>query len=215
MKKVLTVLFILTLAFTTFAQYSVRGDMGIVFLNTSSLVDYINQNFASSNQQLGVFGSAVVFSGEFDYSLNNSHQLGLEVAYLINSYNLNLLGGIYKLDYNIVMPSLVYYYVIGGNGFNFKFGGGAGIRLANVNEQLPATQGPQTFHSTGFGLLARADGNTIISENLYVNVGLDLRYDLNGKPKNGNRYIVNYSSNTDVNLNALSVGLRLGLLYSF
>ncbi len=216
MKKGIFLLFAAVIFTATgVCQYSVRGGMGITFQTTPSLVNYINQNFAPSNQQVAVFGSAVTFSGEFDYSLKDSNQVGLEIAYLINSYNINTMGGVFKLNYGILMPSLIYYYVIEGEGYNFKFGGGAGVRLVNLDQQLQGTPSPLTYTSTGFGLLARADGNTIISKNLYANVGLDLRYDFNGKPKSGGQYLVNYNNNSDVNLNALSIGIRLGLTYTF
>lgn len=216
MKKLFTLTIFLLTCGNAFSQYSVRAGMGITFINIASLTDYLNGNgIAPPNQQVGTFSSAISFSGEFDYSLNPTAQLGIEMNYLINSYNYNYTSGLYKMSYGLVMPSVLYYYVVAGAGYSFKFGGGAGIRLASVNQQFQATPNPQTFTSTGFGILLRADGNTLISDNLYANVGLDLRYDFNGKPKSGSQYLVNNSINQNVNFNSLSAGIRLGVSYTF
>lgn len=216
MRKVITVLLFLMITGTGFSQFSVRGGMGITFISIPSLVDYLNyQSIAPSNQQVGIFSSAVIFSGEVDYMLDKKHELGFEGAYLINSYTYNEDLGIYKLNYDIFMPSVIYYYVIRDKGYNLKFGGGAGLRFVNLTQQWPATPSSQNYSSTGFGFLLRADGNTILSKNLYVNIGFDLRYDFNGKPKNGGSYLFNKNNQQNVSFNAFSAGIRLGVTYYF
>ncbi len=159
------------------------------------------------------FNSAVNFSIEGGYYLNNSFQMGLEVAYLLNSYSYPSISGSYDFSYNIIMPSVTSYYVIQGKGYNFKFGGGLGIRISNVNETNQLSTVATSYSALGFGFLLRADGNTALSDNVYANIGGDIRYDWNGDPKNGNNYIVNYNNN--VNLNSLSLGVRLGITYRF
>ena len=215
MKYIYTFILILTFATISYSQYDIRAGMGISFGATPSLTDYLNQNFEPSNQQLGIFGSAIVFSGEGGYLLNNHYEIGVELAYLINSYNLSYDVGNYRLSYNILMPTLVNYYVIKGQGYDFKFGGGVGPRFVSVNQQLPGTISGVNFTSTGFGFLVRADGNTTLGGDLYANIGVDLRYDFNGKPKNGSTYIHNNVYNQDVNFNSLSATIRLGVSYIF
>ena len=215
MKYIYTLVLILMFASLSYSQYDIRAGMGISFATTPSLTDYLNQNFVPSNQQIGLFGSAIVFSGEGGYLLNDHYELGIELAYLINSYNFSYDVGNYRLSYNIIMPTLVNYYVIKGQGYDFKFGGGIGPRFVSANQQLPGTITGVNFTSTGFGLLARADGNTTLGGNLYANIGVDLRYDFNGKPKNGSKYIYNNVYNQDVNFNSLSATIRLGVSYIF
>ncbi|MHB1686493.1 MAG: hypothetical protein ACYCVH_03855 [Ignavibacteriaceae bacterium] len=216
MKIFATIIFASVLSASAFAQYSVRAGMGISFVSSPSLIDYINENFAPSDQQLGSFNSAINFSGEFDYSVNETYQVGLDLTYLLNSYTYSSIGGIYKMNYEILMPTLVNYYVISGEGYSFKFGGGVGLRFVNVSEQLPATPSATTYTSTGFGFLLRADANTLLSKNLYANIGADLKYDINGKPNSGGKYLVNNNANyTDVNFNMFSAVIRLGLTYNF
>ncbi len=197
------------------ARFDFRGGMGISFIAIPSLTDYLNLNFTAPGQRLATFGSAVNFSGEAGYLLNEHYEIGIEVAYLINSYNYSYSLGEYRLNYGIIMPSIVNYYVIRGEGFDFKFGGGIGPRFVSAVQQLPGTPTAQTYTSTGFGLILKADGNTLLSGNLYANIGLDLKYNFNGEPKSGNQYLVNNAYNQNVNFNALSAGLRLGVSYIF
>ena len=216
MKFIVSIIFTAVLSASAVAQYSVRAGMGISFVSSSSLTDYINENFAPSNQQLGTFNSAINFSGELDYSVNQTYQVGLDMAYLINSYTFSSIGGIYKMNYEILMPTLVNYYVISGEGYSFKFGGGVGPRFVNVNEQLPGTPSGVNYASTGFGILLRVDANTLLSKNLFANIGGDLKYDINGKPSNNGKYLVNINANnSDVNFNMFSAVLHLGLTYTF
>jgi hypothetical protein len=58
-------------------------------------------------------------------------------------------------------------------------------------------------------------GNTALGSNVYANITGDIRYDLNGTPKNNGNAILNQGSNNNVNLNSLSVGLSLGITYIF
>ncbi|MCK7527292.1 MAG: hypothetical protein MZV64_61645 [Ignavibacteriales bacterium] len=93
--------------------------MGIDFANTPSLNDYINQTFPVDGNPLNDFNTAVNFSGEFGYSITNTFQVGLELSYLLNSFNYSSELGKFELDYNIIAPSLLGYYVLGGSGIQF------------------------------------------------------------------------------------------------
>lgn len=193
-----------------------RVDMGIDFINAPSLIDYINQNnFSSDGSQLPTFNSAVNFSGEYGRIIADNFQLSLELSYLIYSYNASNINGRYDISYNLVMPSLLAFYVIGGKGYNFKFGGGLGPRLLNVDEQLPASPKSDNFSSTGFGIILRAEGNTLLSGNVYANIIADVRYDVNGEPEGTLGKIKNNIVNEFVNFNSLSFGIKLGFSYFF
>jgi hypothetical protein len=198
-----------------FPQTEVRGSMGIDFISSPSLSDYINQKYAPPYDQLKSFTSAVVFSVEGDMFIKENYQVGLELSYLLNSftYNSDLGLGSYDLTYKIIMPAIVNYYVIQGTGYEFKFGGGIGIPFVIVDEKIWGTVSSNKYNSTGLGIILRADGNTVLSGNVYANIGADLKYGFNGKPKNGNQYIVNEASNENVNFNSFSVGIHLGITY--
>jgi len=200
---------------TSQAQYSVRASMGIDFANAPSLNDYINQTFPVIDNPVNDFNTAVNFSGEFGYSLTSTFQVGLELGYLLGSYNYSNDRGKYEIDYNIIFPSLLGYYVLNGSGYNFKFGGGFGIRLVNVDLSLPPTTAVINYSNTGYGFILRAEGNTLLGGNFYANIGADIKYDINGSPKSGGTNLYNSISRENVNLNSLAVALRLGIAYIF
>jgi len=216
MKK--TILFILFMIFSEFslAQIELKGTMGINFLSFPSVQDYINENYAPSGGELNTFNSAVIFTGEVGTFLNKSFELSIEVPYQIYSYTENVGPGQYELAYNSVLPSLMAYYVLLGSGYNIKFGGGAGVRFVNVTEGKKWQGTEDTFTSVGFGGLLRAEANTALAENVYANLGFDLRYDVNGEPENSNgNTLVNNVKGENVNFDTFSLGVKLGISYLF
>lgn len=216
MKK--TILFILFMIFSEFslAQIELKGTMGINFLSFASVHDYINENYAPSGGELSTFNSAVIFTGEVGTFLSKSFELSIEVPYQIYSYTENVGPGQYELAYNSILPSVMAYYVLLGSGYNIKFGGGAGVRFIDVTESKKWQGTEDTFTSVGFGGLLRAEANTALAENVYANLGFDLRYDVNGEPENSNGdTLVNNVKGENVNFDTFSLGVKLGISYLF
>jgi len=210
----IVVLMIVSLT-TTEAQYSLRAGMGIDFANTPSLNNYINQTFPVGSDPVNDFNTAINFSGEFGYSLKSTFQIGLELSYLLSSYTYVSEIGKYELVYDIVSPSILGYYVLGGSGYSFKFGGGFGLRFVNVDLSFPGTTVITNYTCTGYGFILRSEGNTLLGGNFYANIGADLKYDINGSPKSGDSNLYNSISNENVNLNSLAVAVRLGISFIF
>lgn len=212
MKKVILVLFILA-ASNNFAQIDLTAGMGISLLNNSSLTDYINSNFAPPGEKLADFNTVVNFMGEGTFPINEKFDIGIEYAYSIFSYNTSYGGfGNYDLTYGKHMPTIVAYYVVKGDGYKFKLGGGAGMRVVSLTEKITIEE---SFSTLGAGMLLRAEGHTKLSGNFYASILGSFRYDLPGEPKDGNNMLVDNISKTNVNLNAISFGLTLGVSYFF
>ena len=214
MKKL--VMFLSLAAFgATAAQVDVSAGMGLNYFAAPSFTDYINANFAGASQ-LSTFQSSVEFLGEADYTLKKNYQVGLEYAMNIYSFNNNLGGlGYYDISYNLHKPTVVAYYVIPGEGYKFKFGGGAGVRILSLNEKLPNYTNGEDYSSVGFGVVLKASGMTTLGGNLYALIDVELRYDFNGEPSDGGKKIFDNTIQSNVNLNSLSTGLVLGVAYSF
>lgn len=193
------------------SKIDLRGSMGLNFVSMTNLRDYINRNYASAQDQLGTFSSAIEFAFEGGYLVKQNFQLGLELAYEINSFNYNFLLGNYNFEYSVLMPSLLTYYVINGEGYKFKFGGGLGPRFINVNEVLPTSK--DNYSNLGIGFLIKADGSTLLSDKMYAYISIDIRYNLNGKPKkDGKELLINSSDAYEgLELNSFSSGLKLGI----
>jgi hypothetical protein len=213
MKKHLFITIILFSNTLSFAQFELKGTMGIYFTSIPSMQDYVNQNFAPSDDQLSSFVSSIMFAGEFGIFISPSFETTLEVAYQLYSYTNGSLDGQYELNFSNLMPTVFAYYVIAGTGYNFKFGGGLGARFINVDESLPATGFTTTYNSVGYGIVGRIEGNTLLGGSIYANIGADIRYDVNGEPENNGIPLYNNLQNENVNFNAFSVGVRLGITY--
>lgn len=213
-KTIFVTLFVLISSFTS-AQVEVKGVMGIYFLSAPSMLDYINQKFAPSNDQLGSFVSSVMFAGEAGFFISKSFVISGEFAYQIYSYTTNNINGKYDLVYNNIMPTILCYYVLSGDGYNIKFGGGPGIRFVSVDQSLPATGITTTYTSVGYGVVGRIEGNTLLGGSVYANIGVDVRYDINGEPKNGGTPLYNNINEENVNFDTFALGVRLGITYLF
>ena len=212
MKKIL--LLFLMIAGFSYAQIEFKGTMGINFLSFPSLQDYINQTYAPPNSQLSTFNSAVIFTGEAGIFLAKNFELSLEIPYQIYSYTETVGLGQYQLTYNYWLLSVMSYYVLLGEGFNFKFGGGIGPRFTNVSENKKWLGSEDSFSSIGFGGLLRIEGNTALAKNVYANIGFDLRYDFNGEPDNSSGdKLENTVKGETVNVNTFSLGVKLGVSY--
>ena len=218
MKKITVLIIFLLSVNSTFSQTELKGVMGINFHSIPSMQDYINQSgIASPDNQVGSFVSAVIFAGEGGLFLSHSFELTLEAAYEIYSFtDVKFDTGKDELAFNNFMPSVLGYYVIRGEGYNFKFGGGAGVRFLSVNETRNGSVAATNYSSTGFGAILRAEGNTLLGGNFFANIGFEIRYDINGEPQdNKGVYIRNSVLEENVNFNAFSAGVRLGITYIF
>ena len=214
MKKFVITLFVVFISAFSFAQTEneVRASMGIDFVSIPSLKEYIDQ---LPYEELTDFNAAVNFSGSYGRMLSESYQLQAELGYLLYSFTSSGTDGQYDLTYSLIMPSILNYYVLTGKGYNFKFGGGVGVRLLSVDESLPGTGSSENYSSVGYGFILRAEGNTAIAENVFAHIAADVRYDVNGEPENDGQNLYNVVYKENVNFNSLSFGIRLGISYQF
>ena len=215
MKKIFSAIFILIISFPAVAQIDLRAGMGINFVSTPLLKDYLNQNYASFDNELGSFTSSISFDGEAGYFINPNFQIALEASYFLNSFTFGTTIGQYELNYGIVAPTIIAYYIIPGSGYYFKFGGGVGLRFLSVDEKQPGSPVVDNFTATGFGLLIKGEANTSLGSGVYANIGGDVRYDANGVPENNGKPLTNSILKEDVSFNSLSFGVHLGITYKF
>ncbi len=214
MKKIFLILFLSSFGFTK-AQIDFSAGMGLSYFAASSFRDYVNANFANNNQ-LSSFQSSVIFLTEADYTVKENFQVGIEYAFNIYSYNNGLSLGYYNVSMNLHKPSLVAYYLITGEGYKFKFGGGVGPRFVLLEEKLPNYADSRKYNSPmGIGAVVKAAGLTTLGGNLYALIDVEMRYDYNGEPTFQGKKIFDDINQANVNLNSLSVGLILGVAYSF
>lgn len=209
MKRLMILVFILVSLCKVNAQWDFNIAMGLDFKSSPSFRDYVNSSYASLDNQIASFKSSVGFSTEADYKINKSFALGFEYNLQIDSYTTPFgNGGAYEISYNQHRPSIIAYYVIPGNGYQFKFGGGIGYRYVALTEKVFTST---DYNASGVGFLLRAIGNTLLSKDFYVLIGADLRYDMPGELSNGNKFLINNANSEKLNLNSISLGIYLGI----
>ena len=211
MKKITLFLLLIISANYSFAQIELKGTMGINFLSIPSMQDYIN--FSHPDDQLGSFNSAIIFAGEGGYFFTNTSILSVDIAYQLFSYTNVSTSGKYEMVYSLMPISVLGYYVLWGEGYNLKFGGGLGPRFVNVEESLPALGTTDRYTSLGVGFVLRIEGNTLLGGNFFANLGADLRYDINGEPENDGDKLTNSVYDQNVNFNTFALGVKLGVSY--
>jgi hypothetical protein len=204
MKKFI-VIFVLILCSKNFAQYEIGAGMGISLFNASDLRDYLNSNFAST--QISSFSTSADFFSEFNFNITSKYQLSIEYDYNIYSYN-STLGG-YEFKLNQHKPSFLAYYYLAGDGYKFKIGGGLGLRIAQAEEKLYGSF--QNYSTTGFGFIAKVQGDTKLGGDFYALIAGEIIYDLPGEITTAN----NIDGNGKFNLNSFAIGLKLGIIYYF
>ncbi|MBN2570872.1 MAG: hypothetical protein JXA68_01980 [Ignavibacteriales bacterium] len=210
MKKYFFIILLITISLQ--AQFDFAVSMGIHAVHNPSLRDYVNTNFASSEEQLSTFNATAMFKGECDYTVSNNFQVGIEYGLQIYSFNTSFAGiGTYDISYFHHKPSVLAFYVISGEGYKFKFGGGVGYRIISVDEQLPTSTLEYNYKSSGLGFVGKAQAHTSLGGNFYVFLELDARYDLPGEPENNGKKIENIVLDETVNFNSLSIGLNIGI----
>lgn len=214
-KKFLTLLLFLFTSQLIFAQVDVAVGMGISLVRTVSLNDYINFNFAT--EEIPDFSTAAEFYGEIDYSITDNFQVGIEYVYNLWSYNGATLISSYNLEFVQLKPSLLGYYIISGEGYKFKFGGGMGVRGVQLAESIGVIgTASQKFSVIGVGILGRVQAHTKLGGNFYANIGGTVRYDAPGDPTNDkDETLLNRVIDETVDLNSFSISLNLGVSYFF
>jgi hypothetical protein len=173
--------------------------------------DYIN--FFHPDDQLGSFNSAIIFTIEGGHFLSPSFLVSIEGAYQLFSYTNVSTTGKYEMVYKLIPVTAMGYYVIRGEGYNLKFGGGIGPRFVTADESLPGLGTTDSYNSIGAGIIIRCEGNTLLGGNFYANLGADLKYDLNGEPENNGEKLTNSVYGQNVNFNTFSLGVKLGISY--
>jgi len=209
LKKSLVLVFLMIA--TLQAQWEVRGSMGLNMTSMPDLKEYLNANYFFLNDRLAEFSPSVETGIEVGYQVKENVQLACELSYEYNSFAFTVIGGSY-FSYNLLQPSLLGYYTINGNGFQFKFGGGVGPRFIFASETSPYTTSLVKYSSIGYGLVGKVDGITSLGGNFFAYVGLDLRYNRNGNLSDSDgKEKLNNITNAALTLNSFSLGLKVGV----
>jgi hypothetical protein len=187
--------------------------MGVSYINAPSIVDYLNK-YTSQADRVADFTPAVEFFAAPEISLNSTFILKLEYAYLLKSYSLAESQGTYSFDYSVHMPTVVLDYLLEGDRFYVKVGGGIGYHFGKFSYLFPNASTEARFTGNGVGIKLEIMGNTAFGESLYGLIGGDLRGDFIGalKDNSGNGP---YQATGPVKMHFAGAGIKFGLVYYF
>ena len=196
--------YLLIFSSSAFSQFDLSGGMGLYFFSAPDLRDYINVNFATT-EELKSFNTSADFFGELGYNINDNYQISAEYTNNIFSYNSNFPVGRYDLQINQHKPSIIAYYTVTGVGYKLKIGGGFGLRIAQVSEELYGSV--VEYSTSGFGGLLKAQGDTKLGGDFYALIAGEVRYDFPGE--------INTLNEGKFNLDSFGIALKLGIVYYF
>lgn len=210
------VLNVSVIAQTTFSQrFGAAGGMGITIVNATDVVDYINSVSGSTRQD--DFTAAPEFFGSVAVRLSQDWGVKVEYAYLIKTYTVPIVGwGDFDYAYGIHMPTVLAQYLHTGEGYAFKFGGGAGYHVVSFTEEFRGAI-KKNLRSSGVGIKLEAEANTTLGGDLYAYLAGDFRTTLMSKLKDsgGATLPISSAGNKDARMNFFTLGLKLGLIYYF
>jgi hypothetical protein len=195
-------------------SFSIAAGMGIDAVVDQGMVNYIN-SFASSIDRASNFATAVDFFGACEFPASSEWDAKIEYAYLFKSYNfVQNAAGISNVFYSLTMPTLIAHYVIPGNGYFLKLGGGAGYHFGNVSTTDIVYGGTSQYHTQGVGVKVEAVGQTEFGKHLYAYISGDMRWEFLGTVKDDHGVALQ-NDGFSASLSMFTIGLVFGLTYYF
>ena len=184
----------------------ITGGLGVSALSDPSIINYINGlTLPIPDQKLSDFASASEFFVVPEFQVSNEWSIGLEYSYLLKSYNVI---GSYQWDfsYSAQMSTLLVHYLVPGDDYWLKFGGGVGYALGNFKEQFVESGASESSKASGPAFKVEAVGNTRFDDHFWGSIGVDLRWVYAGSFKGGIQ-----SSAPTPKLDFFSAGIKFGI----
>jgi hypothetical protein len=192
---------------------AISGGMGISAHSATSTGDYISALLQLREpDRIGEFTTAIEFFVTPEIQISDDWSLALEYAYLVKSYRLTstLAPGISDFSTSLHMPTAIAHYLIPGEGYWLKFGGGVGYYFGTFSQELFGSGQTQVFRASAPGLKLEAVGNTMFDENFYGYIGIDARWGFDEAFSQSDGTTASYQ-NTNASLGFFNIGLKLGV----
>lgn len=195
----------------------VSGGMGISAHSATSTADYISAVLQLGGpNRISDFTSAIEFFVTPEVQVSEDWSLGLEYSYLVKSYRLSSSAGpgISEFSTSIHMPTAVVHYLVPGEGYWLKLGGGLGYYFGTFTQTLFGSGQPQSFAASAPGIKLEAVGNTMFDDAFYGYIGIDVRWGFDGSFSQSDGSSPSYQE-TAPSLGFFNIGLKLGLTVMF
>jgi hypothetical protein len=192
------------------SKFDISAGMGLKVISASDIVNYIN-SFVPTERE-----NDVTIAPEFyicpEYQIMDELSLKLDYSYIIKSYNKEVPYGQMSLTYAIHSPSLVLHYLLKGEGYVVKIGGGVGYHFGNLSQKF-ITSLESNYHTNGIGIKIDLAGHTMMGKNLFAAIGANLQADFMGEFKDSNGKTIPVKQK--ITLGFIGAGLNFGLAYYF
>jgi hypothetical protein len=191
--------------------------LGIGAHSAPSIANYINLVAQPAlDQKVDQFSTAVEFYAVPELQVSREWSLALEYSLLVKSYSINDRSGFSRTDmsYEVHMPSLLMHYLVFGDGYRLKFGGGFGYHFVAFNQSFPTNGSAETLRTAGLGFKLDAVGNTRFDETFYGSIGFDLRWDYLGTLKRSGETTPVAQSITNLpRMSFFNAGVKFGITF--
>ncbi|MBM4167577.1 MAG: hypothetical protein FJ215_00215 [Ignavibacteria bacterium] len=191
--------------------------MGVGAHAASSVTDYINAaSLPPIRDRLDDFHAVAEFSIVPEYQVTTDWSVALEYGYQIKSFSLVGSAGMGRSDfsYEVHLPTALAHYLISGEGYWLKLGGGVGYYFGGFDQTLYGLNRTETFRAEGIGLKLEAVGNTKFDDSFYGSVGVDVRWIFGGQFKTPEGRVASVGSQT-ARFESFTVGLKFGVMFLY
>jgi hypothetical protein len=191
--------------------------LGVAAHSAPSVVNYINavaQPFP--NQIVDQFNSAAEFYAIPELQVSKEWSMAIEYSLLIKSYSLDDRSGFSRteMSYEVHMPTVLVHYLVLGEGFRVKLGGGIGYHFVRFDQRFPTIGSGETLRSQGLGFKLDAIGNTKFDDSFYGSIGIDLRWDFLGTlSRSGESAQVARSGAALPGMSFFNAGVKFGITF--
>jgi hypothetical protein len=195
-------------------RFGIGGGMGVSAISITDLFTYINQMPGTDPyNRLSEFSTAVEFFAAADIVLHPTIMTGVEYSFILGSHSVETGFGSDNYTFTYHMPLVLAHYLLMGEGYFFKLGGGVGYVFTRYEED-PTYAPPFLYTGGGIGGKIQAVGHTPFGDNLYAYIGAEMRFGFPGPVADEDGRTLR-NVNKDVSFNFFSFGLKFGLMYYF
>ncbi len=196
----------------TAIRVGIGGGLGVAAINAADVVNVVNST-PGALEEAPTFKMAAEFFGFVSVPVETSWVIKLDYGYALASYNVEVQYEAAEYTLSAHLPSLIVQYVIHDAGlYSLKAGLGGGYHWGTLHVQYSTIN--REYTASGGGIVADLEGTTALGENLYVYLGVQVRWELMGSllDANGNSPGVSVE---DPSLHWFGAGARLGFSYLF
>lgn len=190
--------------------------LGVDMHSAPSLVNYINSVAQPTpDQKVNRYETAGEFYAVPEFQVSDEWSVGIEYSLFTKSYSINSRSGFsrYDLSYQIHMPGVLVHYLVLGEGFRLKLGGGVGYHFVKFDESFSGIGSLGTLKGDGPAFKLDAIGNTKFDETFYGSIGVDLRWDFLGTMKRNGAAAQASTLATPPSMTFFNAGIKFGITF--